>query len=1254
MTLVGLLLCVFAGVIRAEDIRLNDCEIRGADSFGDHHNMFRWPIGSGSPIPFAWGQFENDGDEFCHITSNTFSAQIKYRALTPKAYLELKTYFANDEESSLIFELTPSEIDDDWRTLTRAFASVDEVEDVALPFPAAGVHFRLREHCGTKQVIREDGSTANVSIGDSNARFRVVSMGFAYGNWAANWQGMDFHPGDALDNFDNVTLEHERATDYIEFTTGESGQCTLQAYCRRKQGEDGNLRVKINGSVKASPSIPSTDFAWVDLWTGELAGGGVIRVENNEWEESTWLGLSSTLHKSCVEFAHESRTGPVFRIVPAAGDAGGIVVPPPPPPPPPAAASPPVLQNVDAGPVSHEAAIVHFDASEDVQWRVEYGTTNGYGCTSISRGFDDLKAASLTGLSPATTYHFRIIASDRAGNTAVSPDRTFTTNAAPDRTAPAITNVQVAVTHNSATITWNTSEPANSKLYYGRAPSTATWTGWPAFVTNHSVTVDGLLPNTAYVFWVKGSDATGNEGISPQATFTTSPAPDTRPPTILAPAVTAVTQTSARITWRTDEPADSRVEYGSTPAYGLAVSLQGARTDHEIALSGLQPGRQYHYLVRTTDAAGNAATHAGNFQTDPPDEGSITGTVTRQDTGAPLAGATVTVLGSTGLSATCDTNGGYTIAAVPTGTCTLRFAASGYRSANAQATVRRTQTVTRNFALLPVGTVYGYVQTRAGENPGGGGNPRMTGLNGATVHIATGNRTAETVNGYFAKPDRPADGYFAFDDVPVGTHSVTVSLPGFVPQTRSVTVAAPGAKARQDFSLEKARLDLSVGNDALSVSPEAPVAGQRTTVACTVFNSGNVEARTVRIRFLWNGAQIGEPLISILDAGASRRVTCPWVVPANAQNQGDLSAVVDPENAIDEANEGNNLATRSLTIVPLKPDVSILAADITHTPETPGCGQSVTIRATVKNMGGVAAQNLEIALKRGDETVATRTRSTLDPGDHYLASMSWTVPAGTYDPITFRIVVDPANSIDELDETNNQTEHTVVPALPDLSVDAAEITSSPPAPIAGDDVRLTIKVRNTGASRAYSIPLRIVRGTEVLSEQTITSLSAGSSTTRYFTWYIPDTASDSEKLGVVVDPANAIPESNETNNAAPHLVLVTPRKIDLYIAAADITHTPAEPEAGHTVTISAKVHNGGNVKASGVTVRFLRSGQQIGEKTISSIGAGDDYTTKLYWSVPVGVVGPVTIQVVVDPADAIAETNEGNNMASHGFAVTAD
>ena len=69
-------------------------------------------------------------------------------------------------------------------------------------------------------------------------------------------------------------------------------------------------------------------------------------------------------------------------------------------------------------------ASVHFD----------YGTTTGYGNQTavqhLSGVSDEPVSAALTGLSPSTTYHFRIVAM-AADGTATGADQTFTTAAAP-------------------------------------------------------------------------------------------------------------------------------------------------------------------------------------------------------------------------------------------------------------------------------------------------------------------------------------------------------------------------------------------------------------------------------------------------------------------------------------------------------------------------------------------------------------------------------------------------------------------------------------------------------------------------------------------------------------------------------------------------------------------------------------------------------------------------------------------------------
>ena len=76
-------------------------------------------------------------------------------------------------------------------------------------------------------------------------------------------------------------------------------------------------------------------------------------------------------------------------------------------------------------------------------------------------------------------------------------------------------------------------------------------------------------------------------------------------PTISDISVSGVTTTSATITWTTALPADSRVEYGPTIAYGLTSSIPDLTTSHSLGLTGLTPSTTYHFRVGSEDAYGH-------------------------------------------------------------------------------------------------------------------------------------------------------------------------------------------------------------------------------------------------------------------------------------------------------------------------------------------------------------------------------------------------------------------------------------------------------------------------------------------------------------------------------------------------------------------------------------------------------------------------------------------------------------------------
>jgi hypothetical protein len=101
------------------------------------------------------------------------------------------------------------------------------------------------------------------------------------------------------------------------------------------------------------------------------------------------------------------------------------------------------------------------------------------------------------------------------------------------------------------------------------------------------------------------------KGGSPIVDGTTPPPPppaDTTSPTITNVSASQITSSSATISWTTDEPSDSQVEYGVSTAYGSQTTLNTSSvTSHSQALSGLSAGTTYQYRVKSKDAAGNPA-----------------------------------------------------------------------------------------------------------------------------------------------------------------------------------------------------------------------------------------------------------------------------------------------------------------------------------------------------------------------------------------------------------------------------------------------------------------------------------------------------------------------------------------------------------------------------------------------------------------------------------------------------------------------
>ena len=66
---------------------------------------------------------------------------------------------------------------------------------------------------------------------------------------------------------------------------------------------------------------------------------------------------------------------------------------------------------------------------------------------------------------------------------------------------------------------------------------------------------------------------------------------------------------SAVVTWQTDEPADSRVDFGVSPVSLVLTQTDNAQvTSHSVTLNGLTPGVTYYFRVASSDNSNNSAT----------------------------------------------------------------------------------------------------------------------------------------------------------------------------------------------------------------------------------------------------------------------------------------------------------------------------------------------------------------------------------------------------------------------------------------------------------------------------------------------------------------------------------------------------------------------------------------------------------------------------------------------------------------------
>ena len=276
----------------------------------------------------------------------------------------------------------------------------------------------------------------------------------------------------------------------------------------------------------------------------------------------------------------------------------------------------PNISEVEIKNISIEGSTVSLSIENSSKLNIYYGKTEAFGgVVSMNTSFEKSSySVSLTGLDDGTKYFLRLNGFDNDGNEYNGNVYSFTT-----LPKPRISNLRFQpvadASSNTTIVSWITNVPASSELSYGPVGGQQEEAIQSKFVTEHEVTISGLIDNTDYTLVARSRDAAGNLAVSDVQTFKT--ALDTRPPKISNITVETTIKGSGSeskgqviVSWDTDEPATSQVAYGqgSPGSYSNKTSEDSELiTSHTVVISDLSTSSIYQIQPISKDKADNGS-----------------------------------------------------------------------------------------------------------------------------------------------------------------------------------------------------------------------------------------------------------------------------------------------------------------------------------------------------------------------------------------------------------------------------------------------------------------------------------------------------------------------------------------------------------------------------------------------------------------------------------------------------------------------
>ncbi len=432
--------------------------------------------------------------------------------------------------------------------------------------------------------------------------------------------------------------------------------------------------------------------------------------------------------------------------------------------------------------------------------------------------------------------------------------------------------------------------------------------------------------------------------------------------------------------------------------------------------------------------------------------------------------------------------------------------------------------------------------------------------------------------------------------------------------------------------------DLKV--ESITPSPDPPVLGHQTTITASIKNVGNQAVnRGYQGRFDIDGYPYGSPIQFPpgLAPGQTTTAQTTWT-----PQQGGPYAIgfsVDITQNVTETDESGTSNYRQISVSPQTAKPDMIVQDIVWEPAQPYRGSSVTIKATIKNIGyipvpipcwgGVSIDGISAGL--------AYVPGPIPVGGLVEATFVWTPAESRTYQITFH--ADAMYYVSEMDEQNNgRTEEVAVSeppqGPPDLAIDGVEW--KPQYPVNGSLVTMNFTVRNRGNATArapfkglLSGPLGVIGSTTFTSD-----LAPNAIAIAILTW--EPNLTGLRTFHFDIDSDAAVTEWNETNNRRSFQVLILASNLLPDLVVTDIWHK------GSTVHYQIMNRGNGTAHAGSKTQLY------IDESAVKSDTLGVDLAPgeRRYgqFSQCFGCQAKTaTVRVCADASGLVPESDETNN-----------